>query len=675
MVISGASIRLFIALLVMSLSLTLAYSQAGQYQVLYNFGATPYDQPGPSSGTTIDSAGNLYGECGDSWGGFWGMLWELDKSGNFYDLHDFGAGTDGVWPSNDVAIDSAGNLYGTCFYGGVNGHGMLWELDTAGNYHDIHDFGVGTDGWGPDGVNIDSVGNLYGVCNGQIDYHAGGAAGYGMVWELDKSGIYHDLHDFGAPTDGSDRGYPAPGVAIDSAGDVYGTASGDFDNVVWEIDKSGNYQYLHTFGSGTDGTYPNGDITIDSAGNLYGTCPSGGANTTFGMVWEIDTSGNYHDIFDFGPRTSGFDPGWGVTIDSAGNLYGTCDKGGGHSAGVVWELDKSGNYYDLHNFGAGTDGSPPNYGVTIDSAGNLSGTCSVGGSNEVGMVWAILYPELSSLTFSPAPVLPGEPCSGTVTLTLPAPAGGWLVNLSSNDSKVGVPSSVTVPQGKTTASFPVTLPKASLGETAQISAKVADVAISQNLTILALYTTAVSVSPSVISAGNTATGTVTLNAVTPSAFTVNLGSQYPSYVGVPATVTIPANASSATFKITTKAASGQVAYGALIAAWDAAASKQTTITVVTAHVTLLSLTPPTVVGGTGVTGHLYLNVPAPSGGLLVNLSSQYPNLVGVPASVTIPAGSSDVTFAISTKASSGPYTCWIKSTDPVGSQTVTLSVQ
>jgi hypothetical protein len=146
-------------------------------------------------------------------------------------------------------------------------------------------------------------------------------------------------------------------------------------------------------------------------------------------------------------------------------------------------------------------------------------------------------------------------------------------------------------------------------------------------------------------------------------------------VGVPATVTIHANASSATFKITTKAASGQVAYGALIAAWDAAASKQTTITVVTAHVTLLSLTPPTVVGGTGVTGHLYLNVPAPSGGLLVNLSSQYPNLVGVPASVTIPAGSADVIFAISTKASIGPYTCWIKSTDPVGSQTATLSVQ
>jgi len=112
----------------------------------------------------------------------------------------------------------------------------------------------------------------------------------------------------------------------------------------------------------------------------------------------------------------------------------------------------------------------------------------------------------------------------------------------------------------------------------------------------------------------------------------------------------------------------------LIVASDAASAKQTTITVVSAHVTLLSLTPTTVVGGTGVTGHLYLNVPAPSGGFVVNLSSQYPNLVGVPATVTVPAGSTDLIFPITTMATSGPYRTWIKSTDLVGSQVATLTV-
>jgi len=107
---------------------------------------------------------------------------------------------------------------------------------------------------------------------------------------------------------------------------------------------------------------------------------------------------------------------------------------------------------------------------------------------------------------------------------------------------------------------------------------------------------------------------------------------------------------------------------------DAVTSTQATITVETAHVILLSLNPAIVAGGSATTGLLYLNVPAPAGGLLVNLSSQYPNLVGVPASVTIPAGSTDATFAITTQATSGAYKSVIKATDPVGSQLATLTV-
>jgi hypothetical protein len=246
--------------------------------------------------------------------------------------------------------------------------------------------------------------------------------------------------------------------------------------------------------------------------------------------------------------------------------------------------------------------------------------------------------------------------------------------LSSNDSKVGVPSSVTVPAGNSSASFPVTVPSASLGETAQISASDADVTLTQNLNVKALYTSGISLSPSLVYAGSTSTGTVTLNAATPSGFTVKLASQYPALVGIPSTLTIPANASSATFQITTKAAANGGTYAAWINASDVAASKQATITVQSAHVIQLSLNPTTVAGGSGVTGHLTLNVPAPSGGLLVNLASQYPNLVGVPASVTIPAGLTSATFAISTMPTSGTYACVIKSTDPVGSQTATLTV-
>jgi hypothetical protein len=63
---------------------------------------------------------------------------------------------------------------------------------------------------------------------------------------------------------------------------------------------------------------------------------------------------------------------------------------------------------------------------------------------------------LSSLAVSPACVRGGTSATGTVSLSGPAPAGGAVVTLSSNKPSVAtVPSSVTVPAGAMTASFPV----------------------------------------------------------------------------------------------------------------------------------------------------------------------------------------------------------------------------
>jgi fibro-slime domain-containing protein/RHS repeat-associated protein len=79
---------------------------------------------------------------------------------------------------------------------------------------------------------------------------------------------------------------------------------------------------------------------------------------------------------------------------------------------------------------------------------------------------------LASLTLSPSEVTGGAPASGTVSLTGPAPAGGVVVALASNSPAAGVPASVTVPGGATSASFPVT--------TQAVSA-ITDVAISATL--------------------------------------------------------------------------------------------------------------------------------------------------------------------------------------------------
>jgi hypothetical protein len=64
---------------------------------------------------------------------------------------------------------------------------------------------------------------------------------------------------------------------------------------------------------------------------------------------------------------------------------------------------------------------------------------------------------LSAITLNPASVRGSDPSQGTATLSGPAPAGGAVVVLSSdNPSAVTVPLSVTVPAGATSATFTVT---------------------------------------------------------------------------------------------------------------------------------------------------------------------------------------------------------------------------
>jgi uncharacterized repeat protein (TIGR03803 family) len=84
-----------------------------------------------------------------------------------------------------------------------------------------------------------------------------------------------------------------------------------------------------------------------------------------------------------------------LTFDSRGNLYGTTSQGGDHLAGTVFELtpqtdgDWTGKI--LHQFSNNNkDGSDPRAGLILDSAGNLSGTTTDGGSHGWGTVFEIV---------------------------------------------------------------------------------------------------------------------------------------------------------------------------------------------------------------------------------------------------------------------------------------------
>ena len=66
-------------------------------------------------------------------------------------LYAFAGSTgDGDYPGSRLLRDSAGNLYGTTYYGGVSNLGTVFKLDTNGTETVLHSFTGGpTDGANP----------------------------------------------------------------------------------------------------------------------------------------------------------------------------------------------------------------------------------------------------------------------------------------------------------------------------------------------------------------------------------------------------------------------------------------------------------------------------------------------------------------------------------------------
>jgi len=149
-------------------------------QVLYEF-QNAGDGASPVGGLIFDSSGNLYGttHLGGRGGG---TVFELSPSGNMWTfklLYSFPAG-DG--PRAALSMDGAGNLYGTTYTGGLYYNGNVFKLSNTQDgwvYTSLHDFTGGTDGrYCESNVSIDTDGTLYGTT------YWGGDYGYGVVWMI-----------------------------------------------------------------------------------------------------------------------------------------------------------------------------------------------------------------------------------------------------------------------------------------------------------------------------------------------------------------------------------------------------------------------------------------------------------------------------------------------------------
>jgi len=326
-------------------------------------------------------------------------------------LYTFTGGSDGNGPNSPLAMDAAGNLYGTTSTGGAYGWGTVFKLaqNSAGTWTEsvLYSFTGGTDGREPmQPVSLDAAGNIYGTTAyggdvGGVDCSVG--PWYcGVIFKLapNADGTWTEsvLYSF----DGN-YGWNASGVVLDAAGNLYGTT--DYGGeCVYELtpnsDGSWTFNVVFAFDE-TNGLDPFSPLlTWDSAGNLYGTTAYGGRGTdcwngTCGLVYELAPSGGGWDetiIHSFMGGNDGATPFTGLVFDKAGNLYGTTYENGSGGYGTVFRITSWGGKWKnqvIHAF-SGSDGQGPLGMMVFDRRGRLYGVTQYGGRYGNGTVYQMV---------------------------------------------------------------------------------------------------------------------------------------------------------------------------------------------------------------------------------------------------------------------------------------------
>ncbi|MBV9646201.1 MAG: hypothetical protein JO043_01915 [Candidatus Eremiobacteraeota bacterium] len=333
-------------------------------------------------------------------------------------LHEFVGNGDGILPEAGLVSDRSGALYGTTAVAGATDHGIVFRLTpkrTGYSETILYNFKGKPDGFYPIArLAMDSAGNLFGTTwLGGLSPKPCNHDGCGTVFELLRSSGYTErvLYRFTAGTDGYE---PTSGLLSDGTGSWYGTSSqgGAYNcGVVYKLTLSGSHvkeSVIFTFPGQSGGCYPQGDLISDRSGALYGTTSGGGnpnGHDGYGTVFKLTPSkaGFQEQVIYAFNGADGYGPAAGLVMDPSGALFGTTQFGGTIACpdlppstpagcGNVFKLAPAGTSYVesvLYAFqgvvthaGNKGDGAFPEAAPTLDAKRNIYGTTLEGGYME-----------------------------------------------------------------------------------------------------------------------------------------------------------------------------------------------------------------------------------------------------------------------------------------------------
>jgi uncharacterized repeat protein (TIGR03803 family) len=325
-------------------------------------------------------------------------------------------GSGGGNPQQGLVQGTDGNYYGTTYYYGSYGYGVVFEVTPTGTLTTLHSFaGYPTDGGYPVAeLLLATDGSFYGTTEWGGAYRNDLCdAGCGTVFKITPGGQLTTLHSFCSFEPGCvDGAEPFAALVQATDGSFYGTTGvkgHSFTGTVFKITSAGKLTNLYSFcGEQTapgcaDGAEPFAAVVQGTDGNFYGATYQGGKSDsvcdyTCGAVFKITPSGTLTTLYRFCVQTNctdGANPVGSLIQALDGSFYGTTAYGGSSSCGIsgcgtIFKITREGRFTTLHSFaGYPAEGSAPYAGLVQATDGNFYGTTLTGGANDVGAVFEI----------------------------------------------------------------------------------------------------------------------------------------------------------------------------------------------------------------------------------------------------------------------------------------------